>query len=335
MMIVGRIGMSVEESRFRFPADRFVPAYRRLHVRSLRDRAAEGLDLLRDCRVCPRDCGANRLEDRFAVCKTGRYAVVSSCFAHFGEEDCLRGRRGSGTIFFSWCNLKCAYCQNSDISQRGEGRVVTPQALAAMMLHLQDAGCHNINLVTPEHIVPQILEALPLAVEAGLALPLVYNTSAFDSMHSLRLLDGIVDIFMPDFKVWDREIARRYILAPSYPEVARAAIAEMHRQVGDLAFDEHGLARRGVLVRHLVMPGGVAGTAEIMRWLGGLSRDTYVNIMAQYSPAWKVNERRFPEINRRVTATEMRDAYAAARAAGLWRFDERAPRAPLARWVGT
>jgi putative pyruvate formate lyase activating enzyme len=333
MMTVGRIGMSVVGSRFRVPAEQFVPAYRRLDIRVLRGRAAEGLDLLRACRVCPRDCEVDRLADRFAVCKTGRYAVVSSCFAHFGEEDCLRGWRGSGTIFFSWCNLKCAFCQNYQISQLGEGRMVTPQALASMMLHLQEIGCHNINLVTPEHVVPQILEALPLAVEAGLALPIVYNTSAFDSLHSLRLLDGIVDIYMPDFKVWDREVARRYLLAPSYPEVARAAIAEMHRQVGDLVFDEHGLARRGVLVRHLVMPGGIAGTAEIMRWLAGLSKDMYVNLMAQYAPAWKVSDRRFPEINRRVTPQEMREAYDAARAAGLWRFDERALHGPLVRWV--
>lgn len=332
MMTMGRMAVVPDERRFTTPADRFVPAYRRLGPGVLRERADEALELLNDCRVCPRDCHVNRLDDRYAVCKTGRYAVVSSCFAHFGEEDCLRGWRGSGTIFFAWCNLKCAFCQNFEISQLGEGRAVTPQALAAMMLHLQEVGCHNINFVTPEHVVPQILEALPQAVDAGLALPLVYNTSAFDSTHSLRLLDGIVDIYMPDFKVWDREIARRYLLAPSYPEAARAAIAEMHRQVGDLVFDEHGVARRGVLVRHLVMPGGVAGTPEIMRWLAGLSRDMYVNIMAQYAPAWKVSARRFPELNRRVTASEMAEAYAAAREAGLWRFDERAAR-PLVRWV--
>jgi putative pyruvate formate lyase activating enzyme len=303
---------------------RFEPAYRRLGVAALRERAAEALEMLRDCRVCPRDCRVNRLEDRWAVCKTGRRAIVSSYFPHFGEEDCLRGWRGSGTIFFSMCNLKCVFCQNFEISHLGEGRPVPPEALAAMMLALQDAGCHNINLVTPEHVVPQVLEALPLAVEAGLRLPLVYNTSAFDSLHSLRLLEGIVDIYMPDFKVWDREVARRYLLAPSYPEVARAAIGEMHRQVGDLVVDERGLALRGVLVRHLVMPGGVAGTPEIMRWLATLSADMYVNLMAQYAPAGKVSASRFPELNRPVTATEMADAYAEARAAGLWRFDRRA-----------
>lgn len=320
--------------RFFLSSAGFAPAYLRLGLDVLRQRAAEGLELLRDCRVCPRDCGIDRLADRWGVCKTGRYAIVSSFFPHVGEEDCLRGWRGSGTIFFSMCNLRCVFCQNFEISHLGEGRRVSPQALAAMMLHLQDAGCHNINLVTPEHVVPQVLEALPLAVEAGLRLPLVYNTSAYDSLHSLRLLDGVVDIYMPDLKCWDREVARRYLLAPDYPEVARAAIAEMHRQVGDLVFDEHGLALRGVLVRHLVMPGGIAGTEPIMRWLAtALSPDTYVNIMDQYRPAGKVGANRFVEINRPVTATELRDAYAAARAAGLWRFDRRGPRRPSPIWV--
>jgi putative pyruvate formate lyase activating enzyme len=319
--------------RFVRASSGFVPAYRRLGASALRRRAAGALDLLRVCRVCPRDCGVNRLEDRWAVCKTGRWARVSASFPHFGEEDCLRGWRGSGTIFFSLCNLKCVFCQNAEISQGGEGCEVGPAVLAATMLDLQARGCHNINLVTPEHVVPQILEALPMAVEAGLHVPLVYNTSAFDSIDSLRLLDGIVDIYMPDFKMWDRECARRYLLAPAYPEAARAAIADMHRQVGDLMMDEHGVAQRGVLVRHLVMPGGVAGTPAVMRWLAGLSPDMYVNLMAQYAPAWKVTAQRFSELNRRVTDEEMRQAYGAARAAGLWRFDERMPRLVAARWA--
>lgn len=290
----------------------------------MRRRANEALDLLRECRACPRECGVDRLDDRWAICKTGRFAIVSSFSPHLGEEDCLRGRQGSGTIFFSMCGLKCVFCQNYAISHLGEGRPVPPQALAAMMLHLQDAGCHNINLVTPEHVVPQILEALPLAVEAGLNLPLVYNTSAYDAMDCLRLLDGIVDIYMPDFKCWDGEVARRYLLARDYPEVARASIAEMHRQSGDLVFDERGLALRGLLVRHLVMPEGLAGTAEVMRWLAAsVSMDTYVNLMDQYAPAGKVGAGRFPELNRRITRDEYRDAVAAARGAGLWRFDQR------------
>ncbi len=193
------------------------------------------------------------------MCKTGRHATVGSFFAHFGEEDCLRGWRGSGTIFFSMCTLRCAFCQNYDISQQGKGHVVTPEQLAAMMLHLQDIGCHNINFVTPEHVVPQILEALPIAVEHGLRLQIVYNTSSYDSMHSLRLMDGIVDIYMPDFKYWDREMARHYVKAPDYPEVARRVIKEMHRQVGPLKLDEFGLAKRGLIIRHLVMPGRTAG----------------------------------------------------------------------------
>jgi len=324
MMASERVLLETTPDRFQVPSEGFSPAYRSLGVGELRRRADEALELLRECRACPRECGVDRLEDRWAVCKTGRFATVSSFSPHLGEEDCLRGWRGSGTIFFSMCSLKCVFCQNYAISHLGEGRPVPPQALAAMMLHLQDAGCHNINLVTPEHVAPQILEALPLAVEAGLDLPLVYNTSAYDAMDCLRLLDGVVDIYMPDFKCWDREVARRYLLAPDYPEVAQASIAEMHRQSGDLVFDERGLALRGLLVRHLVMPEGLAGTVDVMRWLAAsVSPDTYVNLMDQYAPAGKVGASRFPELNRRITADEYRDALASARGAGLWRFDQR------------
>jgi putative pyruvate formate lyase activating enzyme len=246
---------------------------------------------------------------------------VSSYFPHRGEEDCLRGWNGSGTIFFSWCNLRCVFCQNFDISQEGLGQETRPEELAAMMLRLQAEGCHNINLVTAEHVVPQILEALPLAVEGGLRLPIVYNTSAYDGMESLRLLDGIVDIYMPDFKFWDPALALTYVRARDYPEVARTTIREMHRQVGDLVIGPEGLARRGLLVRHLVMPGGIAGTREIMRFLASLSRDTYVNVMDQYYPAGRVSADRFSEINRCITTREHDDALAAARDAGLRRLD--------------
>jgi len=209
---------------------------------------------------------------------------------------------------------------------------VTPERLAALMLGLQDKGCHNINFVTPEHVVPQILEALPHAVRRGLTLPLVYNTSAYDSLESLRHLDGIVDIYMPDFKVWDRQVAKRYLKAPDYPEAARAAVKEMHRQVGPLTFGERGLARRGLLVRHLVMPGGLGGTREVMRFLTQeVSPDTYVNIMGQYYPAGLVNEDRYPEINRHVTAEEMAEARRVAEEEGLHRFDER--RQSSLRWL--
>ncbi len=311
--------------RFTIPQADFEPAYMALHRSGeLRRRAAAGLERLSHCLVCPRDCGVDRMMDKTAACKTGRYARVGSYFPHFGEEDCLRGWNGSGTIFFSMCNLRCVFCQNYDISQAGEGEETRPERLAEMMLELQAMGCHNINFVTPEHVVPQILEALPLAVEGGLGLPLVYNTSAYDSMDSLGLMEGIVDIYMPDFKFWDERLSLRYLLAKDYAQAARRAIREMHRQVGALKFDERGLAKRGVLVRHLVMPGEIAGAGEIMRFLAHeVSRDTYVNVMQQYYPAGRVNSEKFEEINRGVTGNEFQEAVDQAQEAGLWRLDER------------
>jgi putative pyruvate formate lyase activating enzyme len=251
-------------------------------------------------------------------------ARVSSYFPHLGEEDCLRGWRGSGTIFFSLCNLRCVFCQNFEISQAGHGQLTSAWRLAEMMLELQAMGCHNLNFVTPEHVVPQILEALPLAVEAGLRLPLVYNTSAYDSLDSLQLLDGIIDVYMPDFKIWDEQLSLRYLKARDYPAAARRAILEMHRQVGELKLDENGLAKRGVLLRHLVMPGEIAGTEAIMRFVAEqVSPDSYVNVMGQFYPAGKVGQGKYSEINRRVAGSEVREAVQAARRAGLWRFDER------------
>jgi uncharacterized Fe-S radical SAM superfamily protein PflX len=515
--------------RFLLPAREYVPAYVRTYEEGLlRVKVEEALEALRCCTLCPRTCRVNRLENRFAVCKVGRYARVSAAFHHFGEEDVLRGWRGSGTIFFAWCNLRCQFClhpdtrvftdrgarrieevfasappgvvvgggivrpvsgervltrtgrmapvakafchpyrgemvvitprglpdlvvtpdhslfvasrpcgpvekvparlvttshalvgvgkgglqaahlvaqsagvggtgrgslegapggpeaarrtarpkerdgglrvpvervsrlwyegpvynlevadedhsyvaegvavgncQNFETSQIGEGVDVTAAELARIMLRLQEEGCHNINLVTPEHVVPQILEALLLAVQGGLRIPIVYNTSAYDSLHSLRLMDGVVDVYMPDFKLWDRERSRRYLLAPEYPEAARQAIRAMHDQVGPLRVTEDGLAVRGVLVRHLVMPGMLDETREIMGFLAGLSRDTYVNIMDQYYPAWKATTPAFREINRRISPQELEEAFALARAAGLWRFDRRWRR--LTRMVG-
>jgi putative pyruvate formate lyase activating enzyme len=301
----------------------FQPAYLKLwESGELSHRVELGLKMLADCALCPRDCHVDRIEEKSKVCKTGRYAVVSSYFAHFGEERCLRGSRGSGTIFFSSCNLHCVFCQNYEISWQGEGRATKPDELAEMMLDLQDKGCHNINFVTPEHIVPQILEALLPAVERGLRLPLVYNTSAYDSADSLALMDGIVDVYMPDFKFWDAGQARRYAKARDYPETARLAIREMHRQVGPLVMDEHGVALRGVLLRHLVMPGGVAGTPEIMQWISReLGADTYVNLMAQYHPVGRVSETEYPEIDRCITGSEFQTALDAFYAAGLARLD--------------
>lgn len=287
------------------------------------------------CRVCPRGCRVARLADEYGYCRVGRYAAVSSFFPHFGEEACLRGWRGSGTVFFTACNLHCVFCQNWEVSQERQGRTVTPEQLAAIYLKLQDSGCHNLNWVTPEHVVPQALEALLIAVEHGLRLPLIYNTSAYDSPESLQLLDGVVDIYMPDFKFWDPEMSRLYLKAPDYPEVARRTIAEMHRQVGELKLDEFGLARRGVLIRHLVMPGGIAGTREIMNWIAReLSVHSYVNIMDQYYPAGLVGTNpRYDAINRRITPQEFAEAVAAARAAGLYRLDVRLRRHPLLRWT--
>ncbi len=272
----------------------------------------------------------DRLADKFAVCKTGRHAVVATHFAHFGEEDCLRGWNGSGTLFFALCNLRCVFCQNWDISQQQTGGEYPSERIAEVMLALQKRGCHNINFVTPEHVVPQVLEAIAAAVPRGLTLPIVYNTSAYDSVESLKLLDGIVDIYMPDFKFWNYESGRRYAKAKDYPERAREAIVEMHRQVGPLMFGPDGLARRGVLVRHLVMPGQTDEVAAICQWLAQeLSPDTYINLMGQYRPEFQVGAAgkngvpQYSEINRRPTPAEMQAAYAAARAAGLWRFDQR------------
>jgi putative pyruvate formate lyase activating enzyme len=288
----------------------------------LSDRARQAVAALRCCRACPRNCGVDRLADEIGFCRIGRHARVSSAFPHFGEEDCLRGSRGSGTIFFTGCNLRCVFCQNFDISQAVAGREYPAEAVADMLLALQQQGCHNVNLVTPEHVVPQVLEALATAVRQGLRLPIVYNTSAYDSVESLRLLDGIVDLYMPDFKFWSAAAAERYLGAGDYGERARAAVLEMRRQVGELCFTPDGVACRGVLVRHLVMPGLLGESAAILRWLAAeLSSDTYVNIMGQYHPANRVCAAEFPEINRGLTSGELGAAYGLARGAGLWRCD--------------
>jgi putative pyruvate formate lyase activating enzyme len=299
-----------------------LPSYLRLQQSGeLQRRAAQAVAGLANCQSCPRKCRVNRLDGETGTCRTGRQASVSSYFPHLGEEDCLRGWRGSGTIFFTQCNLRCVFCQNFDISQEERGTPVSAQRLAEIMLELQAMGCHNINFVTPSHVVPQILEALPLAVEAGLRLPLVYNTSAYDSLTTLRLLDGVMDIYMPDFKIWDSKIALKYLLARDYPQVARQAFKEMQRQVGVLQTDSDGLARRGLLVRHLVMPANQADTRAILIFIAReLSPDTCINIMAQYHPAGKVNSEKFSAINRRIASQEYQKAIADARAAGLHRF---------------
>jgi putative pyruvate formate lyase activating enzyme len=294
----------------------------------LERRAAAAYELLGErCVVCPRGCKVDRRADEKGLCAIGRHAVVASYFPHFGEEDCLRGVVGSGTIFFSGCNLRCVFCQNHDISWQVCGERAVPRRLAEMMLELQAIGCHNINWVTPEHVVPQILEALPRAVEGGLRLPIVYNTSAYDSLDSLRLMEGVVDVYMPDFKLWTREAARRYLKRADYPDVARETISEMHRQVGDLIVDERGLARRGLILRHLIMPGLLNETEAILRFVAEeLGSGAYVNLMAQYYVSGRVGrDGEYLEIARGIHGEEYERALALARELGL-RLDPRSVR---------
>jgi putative pyruvate formate lyase activating enzyme len=282
------------------------PSYLNLTESQWKERIERALSLLESCEVCPHRCGVNRLKGELGFCKTGKNAIVDSYFPHRGEEKPIRGYRGSGTVFFSYCNMRCIYCQNYQISQLGEGREVSPEELSEIFLELQAMGCHNLNLVTPSHVVPQILSALYLAVKKGFRLPIVYNTSSFDSLESLRLLEGIVDIYLADLKYADREIARRYSKVKNYPEIAMAAIKEMYRQVGDLILDERGIALRGLLVRHLVLPNGLAGTEKVAEFLGSLSKNMAVNVMDQYYPsymAWK-----YPELSRRITQREYHQA---------------------------
>jgi len=310
---------------FSIPMTSTYPSYLELFESGqLAQRARQAVDRLSECTVCPRDCRVDRSEVSGGTgrCRTGRHAIVSSCFPHHGEENCLRGKQGSGTIFFSYCSLGCVFCQNHDISHRGEGRPVGPNGVAAMMLSLQAAGCHNINFVTPSHVVPQILEALVPAVEEGLRLPLVYNTGGYDRVETLRLLDGVVDIYMPDFKFWEASVSGELANAEDYRQVACAAVAEMHRQVGDLELDDHGVARRGLLVRHLVMPRRMAGTRQVMRFLSKeISPDTFINIMPQYHPQGEAYKH--AEINRPVTLDEYHEALHMAVEEGLHRFDRR------------
>lgn len=302
----------------------FTPAYLQLPPGELEKRAEKALNYLRSCVLCPRRCRVNRWGGALGVCRTGRWARVSSYGPHLGEEDVLRGWRGSGTIFFSRCNLRCQFCQNHEISQRDAGHEVSAAELAEIMLWLQEYGCHNINLVSPTHVVAQILEALVIAVRRGLRLPLVYNTGGYDSLLALCLLDGVIDIYMPDMKYADERIAYTYSLVRNYPRVNRAAVKEMHRQVGDLQIGEDGLARRGLLVRHLVLPNNLAGTRKIVRFLAHqISPHTYINIMAQYHPDYRAD--RYPLLNRRITPQEYQAAVQMAKEAGLYRLDRRQP----------
>jgi putative pyruvate formate lyase activating enzyme len=299
------------------------PSYLELHRKGiLSKRVEDALQLLESCKLCPRECGVNRLKGQTGYCKTGRNAKVASYNPHFGEEGPLVGTHGSGTIFISSCNLLCDFCQNYEISHLGEGVETGPEMMAAMMIQLAEMGCHNINFVTPTHVVPQLLEALLIAVDRGLDIPLVYNTGGYDKPETLAILDGIIDIYMPDFKFWDEEQSRRYCGAPDYREKASASIREMHRQTGDLILDKNGIALRGLIIRHLVMPNNVAGTPGIMDFIAKeISRNTYVNVMDQYRPYGNAGRDQF--INRRLSPDEFNEAMDMARKAGLTRLDQR------------
>ncbi|MCP4115925.1 MAG: radical SAM protein [Desulfobacteraceae bacterium] len=283
---------------------------------TLAAKIARARKILEKCTLCPRQCKVNRLKGETGVCNTGTKVLVSSFSPHFGEEPFFVGSRGSGTIFFTFCNLGCLFCQNYEISHKGDGRETEPGDIAAMMLALEQAGCHNINLVTPTHVVPWILEALDIAAEQGLSLPLIYNSSGYDSVETLKLLDGVVDIYLPDFKFWESEPARRFCNAPDYPEIAKAAIKEMHAQVGDLKVSPTGTAISGVVLRHLVMPHDLAGTEKVMEFIRDhVSPDMVVNVMSQYRPCYLA--RRFPDLSRGITTDEFRSAVKIARNMGL------------------
>ena len=298
------------------------PAYRKLHRQSrLRGRIQAAEAMLASCELCPRQCGADRLNSEIGFCRAPAQAVLYAAHPHYGEEQVLAGRGGSGTIFFSHCNLRCVFCQNWPISHEGHGDVVSDTVLADHMLRLQAIGCHNINLVTPTHFIPRILAAVGIAVDKGLRVALVYNTSWYERVEILRLLDGIVDIYLPDMKFMDAQNAEVYLAgAADYPEIAQQAVLEMQRQVGELQTDGDGLARKGLMIRHLVMPNRVAGTRRFVDWVARhLPVSTYVNIMAQYQVAFKAFEH--PKIWRRITVAEYLEALEWAEKGGLTRLD--------------
>lgn len=299
----------------------FEPAYLRLYKEKKLNEKIELLyKKLKSCDICPRKCKVNRMEGEKGYCKTGVKAMVSSFGPHFGEESPLVGYSGSGTIFFTYCNLGCLFCQNYDISHLGYGEEVDEKELALIMLKLKKMGCHNINFVTPTHVIPQILKALSFAIEGGLDLPLVYNSGGYDSVETLRVLKGIFDIYMPDFKYFDPKVAKKYSNAEDYPLVVKEALKEMHTQVGDLVIDEKGIAKRGLLIRHLVLPENLAGTKDAMRFISEeLSPNSYVNVMEQYRPEFKAKN--FSILNRRITKDEFLSAIKMAKDAGLLRLD--------------
>jgi putative pyruvate formate lyase activating enzyme len=298
------------------------PAYRKLEDRGkLKQRVARAYSMLENCELCPRQCGVNRLKGETGFCRAPAKVMVFGAHPHFGEEISLVGTKGSGTIFFSNCNLRCVFCQNWPIAHEGKGKRFRDEDLAQMMLTLQEMGCHNINLVTPTHVMPNILNATRLALQKGLNIPLVYNTSGYERLEMVKLLDGVVDIYLPDLKYMDSNKAATYSSgAFDYPTVAKKAIIEMNRQVDRLKTDPQGIARRGLMIRHLVMPNGVAGTDKFVKWVAGnLPRDTYVNIMSQYHVEYKAFN--YPEIARGITMQEFLEAMKWAEESGLTNLD--------------
>lgn len=296
------------------------PIYLNLSESQFKGKIDQAFEIIRECTLCPRNCKVDRTKGEKGFCRVLDKPFVSSWGPHFGEESPLVGRYGSGTIFFGYCNLGCLYCQNWTISHLGEGEEVSYDELAGIMVHLQNLGCHNINLVTPTHQVPQILKALYRARENGLKIPIVYNSGGYEAVETLRILEGIVDIYMPDFKYADDRIGEKYSKVKGYATHAKAALKEMHRQVGDLVIDKDGIAVRGLLVRHLVLPNGLAGTEEVVKFIAEeISKNTYINIMAQYRPCYSADE--YPELNRRVSREEVEKAVEIALQYGLKRID--------------
>ena len=301
------------------------PSYLKAYQEGSLQKKAESLyKRLDSCDICPRLCKADRLNNQLGFCKTGKKAKVYSYFCHHGEEPGISGVKGSGTIFFSSCNLRCAYCQNYEFSQLDKGREVDPEELASFMLELQQEACHNINFVTPTHNIPQILKALVLAVEKGLKIPLVYNSSGYDSTETLRLLEGIFDIYLPDARYADSLTALRLSQAKDYPAINQSALKEMHRQVGLAQFNPDEIIEKGLLIRHLVLPNKLSGTAEIMAFIAQeLGPDTYISLMSQYFPCHKAKD--YPELTRRLTREEYQEAMDIMHSHGLhngWVQDE-------------
>lgn len=301
----------------------YEPQYRSLLTNGeLKSRVSKANHRLSKCNICGHKCGVDRNVGELGKCKTGKNVAVSGFGPHYGEEDPLRGSRGSGTIFFSRCNLECIYCQNSNISQFNSGFEVQPEELALIMIELQEQGCHNINLVSPSHVVPQILAALYIASKSGLSIPLIYNTGGYDSLETLDLLDGVIDIYMPDMKYSEKSVAKKYSKIPDYPIINQNAVKEMHRQVGDLSLDKRGIAIRGLLVRHLILPNNLSGSEDIIKFLvNDISPNTYLNLMDQYRPSYLVKQ--YPELNRSITTKEYRKALGLAHDSGLSRLDKR------------